>query len=507
MSVAPDNPYAWSSQRPKHVIQRAVVAELVERLRRGQTVLLHAGRGMGKSVMLCDLEDRFHESGVRVVRIEGPTGPQLSEEVLGGLGLSVRPSFSEALAEHLRVGVRVVLLIDEIDAWVRPDLRGHTQATLEQLAKLSREVFPGQLGILVAGGVGNTLLAHSPWGSTFASRVERTVFLLPFDATEIEALAMPLATRRRLPEGWLRELSQASGGIPALACQALGAAWDDEELWPLEHLSRWITSQDGFRRGVQSSIAVEEVEGPWRLLQAINGASGGELSASDANDAVGERLAPADALRVLVSAGLVHPDYDVEADPWLVRPNPSVLHLGFPQRPRMPPIEALHVDVRQVCGELRRHAPDLFHGVGPARKLVPEATISAMMAMFFRARGWEADRELQQGAGRTDLRLHRRDLVGHAIIEVKIWGNNDYCEVTKQLASYALAESPREGSTLALIAVMIGDRSVERENFELRVSGIGARVGGEVAEWQGVVATPGGPLPIRHLLVSGLRRV
>jgi hypothetical protein len=501
--MTPENPYRWDSRHPGHVVVRSTFHELITRLQRGQTLLLHAGRGMGKSVLLCHLEHRLRDSGARVVRVEGPSGPQLSVEVLAGLELRAGPSFTDTLAELLANGAQVILLIDEIDAWVRLDQRSSTQATLEQLAKLSREGYPGQLGVLVAGGVGNTLLAHSPWGSTFASRVDRTVYLSPFGATELEELSAPLEQHRRLPQGWLDELMLASGGIPLLACQALQAAWDDPTLWPLDHLARWITNQGGYSKAVQGSITVDEVEGPWRLLLAINAASGGELSASTANDLVGANISAVEALRVLVSAGLVHPDYDIDSDPWLVRPNPSVMHLGFPQRPRMSDMDGFLADLRHACAELRRHAADLSHDRGARRTLVPEAALCAMLAMFLRARGWSVARESQQSLGRTDLRIERAGVSGHFVVEVKIWGRNDYASVTDQLCGYVLPTTLDEGPTLGLFAVVVSESSVAPVSFESAIARVGHRKSD--GEWVMAETIRGVAVPIHHFLVDGLR--
>lgn len=511
MTEPPTNPYAWSSPCPKHIVPRTAVTEMADRLQRGQTMLLHAGRGMGKSVLLHELASQLEQKARTCERvlIEGPKGEPLAAAILEGLKWGDEVGFADSLGKHLRNGKYAILLIDEIDAWVRPDLRSTTRATLDQLAKLSRETYPGQLGILVAGGVGNTLLTHSPWGSTFASRVDRTFFLQPFSEREIAALASKLTDRRDLPSEWLGELLLASGGIPALACQVLEAAWADDTIWPLDHLSQWIASQDGFRRAVRSSISVEEIQGTWDLLQAINQATRGELSAADADAAVGESLSAEDALRVLVSAGLVHPDYDIDADPWLVRPNPSVLNLGFQARLRRPsPLEALYADVRQACAELRRHSSDLLRGSKGDRKLVEEGTISAMVAMILRSRGWEADRETKQGPGRTDLRVHHRDLEGHVIVEVKIWGRNDFREVSKQLTGYALAASPRDTPTLALIAVVVAEKDINQLEFEQEISDIGPKLDGKAYEWQGEAEIHDrSKVPLNHILVSGLKRV
>jgi hypothetical protein len=495
------NPYNWSSPCPNHTLERAEFQDLARLLANGKTALLHAGRGMGKSVMLCLLERRLSVDPYTVLKVDGPTGISLTDTILEGLELRPGQPLTLQLDSLLDKKSHLILLIDEIDGWVRPDWRESTRVSLDQLAKLSRERYPGRVGILVAGGVGNTLLANSPWGSTFASRVERTVYLQPFSALEIGNLSERLAARRPIPDGWLLELLQASGGIPALACQVLEAAWDNEQLSPLDHLSKWIRHQDGFRRAVKSSISIDELEAPWQLLLAINGATG-EISEAEVQKAVGDRISPDHALRVLVSAGLVHADHDTEEDPWRVRPNPSVLHIGFSVRPReSSPIQALYTDLRDVCAELRRHAADLFQGSKQERKLVPEATLKGMMTMFLRAKGWEVDREVQQVGGLLDLRVRGRGLEGHVVIEVKIWGRNDYCKVTEQLRSYIVRE------TLALVAVMVAEGAVKSSTYEAKVVGAEQCASAGPGEWEGTVASPiGAGLPIRHLLISELQR-
>jgi hypothetical protein len=48
--------------------------------------------------------------------------------------------------------------------------------------------------------------------------------------------------------------------------------------------------------------------------------------------------------------------------------------------------------------------------------------------------GWTVEREAVQGSGRADLKLSRRGQV--VVVEVKIWGRNDYRHVQRQVEGY-----------------------------------------------------------------------
>ena len=73
---------------------------------------------------------------------------------------------------------------------------------------------------------------------------------------------------------------------------------------------------------------------------------------------------------------------------------------------------------------------------GSGKRLVPEAVFAAYLALGFELLGWQADRETQLGAGRTDLLLRWNGSRQRAIAEVKIWGRNDYLDVQRQVESY-----------------------------------------------------------------------
>ena len=93
------------------------------------------------------------------------------------------------------------------------------------------------------------------------------------------------------------------------------------------------------------------------------------------------------------------------------------------------------------------------------------------------------------------------------IVEVKVWNRNDFRAITAQLQSYALVRTPRDGSTLALIAVMVADVAVDAPTYTREVDGVSALAASASTEWRGEVEGPDKrQISLRHFLVSGLRR-
>ncbi len=66
-----ENPYRWQQDQPAHVVARAdLVAQIEGHLRRGVVVKLVGSRGMGKSVLLRQVQGRFaDEPDTRVVLV------------------------------------------------------------------------------------------------------------------------------------------------------------------------------------------------------------------------------------------------------------------------------------------------------------------------------------------------------------------------------------------------------------------------------------------------------
>ena len=56
------NPYDWTQQNPQVELSRPELAATVEGLRRGRSFILLAGRGMGKSVFLRQLQRELERS-------------------------------------------------------------------------------------------------------------------------------------------------------------------------------------------------------------------------------------------------------------------------------------------------------------------------------------------------------------------------------------------------------------------------------------------------------------
>jgi Holliday junction resolvase-like predicted endonuclease len=87
-----------------------------------------------------------------------------------------------------------------------------------------------------------------------------------------------------------------------------------------------------------------------------------------------------------------------------------------------------------------------------AREIVPEAVFSAGLVLGLEPRGWKVEREAQSATGRTDIKA-RHDRFGEQwiVVEVKIWGRNDYADIHSQVTSYWTKD------VVALATVMVAD--------------------------------------------------
>ncbi len=83
------NPYTWQGDQPEIEVPRAEVSSVFTLLKRGGSAFILAGRGMGKSVFLRQLEAAAEESPeIRVVRFRAPppscrTGPASTHSANG----------------------------------------------------------------------------------------------------------------------------------------------------------------------------------------------------------------------------------------------------------------------------------------------------------------------------------------------------------------------------------------------------------------------------------------
>jgi len=228
------NPYRWQHDHPQHAVPRQVALEdLHGHVRRGLAIRLVGGRGMGKSVLLRQLESRLGgDPGTRVVRVPSPPADAtlvgLVHDLADRLGLAPLPrdtlgAFMDAVAAS---GTdRLVILLDEADQYVQLDPTGHVaRAWFNQLEAMRKER-QDRLAIVVAGGLGLLHLSHV-LGSGLVSRAE-SVLLSPFDLDDLSILAEPLAERggHALDREVLHTLAALSGGNPALATFALEHLW------------------------------------------------------------------------------------------------------------------------------------------------------------------------------------------------------------------------------------------------------------------------------------------
>lgn len=332
-----ENPYRWDGQSlapEAEWVQPELLEPVAEQLRRGGSVVLLGGRGMGKSVRVRQLERHLASvPGLAVVVPEPPSTRSLEGalgELARALGVQVPPGCTSPrsweLVEQLlykRQEVEaVVLLLDDVDAYFvgeggAPGSLG--RQWLEHLEVARRRV--GRLGVLAAGGAGLYLLRHR-LGSSFLSRaaLER---LRPLTLEQVEALARPFDEDFRLMDpGTLEAVYEGSGGNPALAAYAL------EQLWEAPQRSIEVVRQAyaaferrhrEFLRSALQFLGLEELgRGPAQVLEWVRRGEG-EVERRLLVEAVGRTGGTAldveDVLGLLESAGLVRLHGEAHADP------------------------------------------------------------------------------------------------------------------------------------------------------------------------------------------------
>ncbi|MDJ0837107.1 MAG: hypothetical protein QNK37_11365 [Acidobacteriota bacterium] len=167
-----------------------------------------------------------------------------------------------------------------------------------------------------------------------------------------------------------------------------------------------------------------------------------------------------DVLTLLEASGLVRtygtPRSD---DPVHVKPVTGILNL--PHESSSPSTQdyrqILLDDLFLLISRLHASSADFFRpgSGGSGKQLVPEPVFSAFLAMGLEFMGWQSDREAQQVSGRTDIKLRRPGMNGLGIIEVKIWGRNDYRDIHKQVESYWSQD------TKAAVAITLTDKEIK----------------------------------------------
>ncbi len=369
--------------------------------------------------------------------------------VAGGFSRCIR--ILDAYFERGDVPERLVLLFDEFDRYAE---KGGTTANppgrgfFNDLEAARRDT-PG-LGVMATGSLG-VFVVRDVLGSSFLSRAYHS-HLAPFRRPHEDALVRPFTDRgTALAAEVVDALHLASGGIPALVTYGL------QQLWLLERapaerdvtavFADFLQGHAEYLRDLLRSVADERLsEAPRRVLEEIRRTPEPiprarlESALAPANGPLDLDLV--DVLQLLEAAGLVRVEGSLHADD-PVRVSPIASLLDFPGSSAKSPVLAqrLRDDLESLLAKLHRASADFFRpggrgSDGAGKRLVPESVFAAHLALGFELLGWRTEREAQSAAGRTDLKLRRNGSTEIMLVEVKVWGRNDYRQAQRQIESY-----------------------------------------------------------------------
>lgn len=451
------NPYNWQSHRPQVEVSRAEVDRLSEVLRGNGSAVVLGGRGMGKSVFLGQLRAELESHpGTRVVLIEGPPASLTVEACLdflaAELGVTTNPFSSRRFfdeyfaqddaAEHL------VLLFDEFDRYAEkgePASQPPGRGFFNDL-EAARRSLP-RLGLLAVGSIG-VFIFRDVLGSSFLSRALH-LRLRPFARTDAPALIGPLEDRGHpLSEDVIDALFLASGGIPAILTFGLQQLWKlDREATVDDVTAAYKTFEEEHEEylfDLLSALSNPRLsDAPLRVWKRIQEGPD-RIARSELEAALGEpsgvlKLKLSDTLRLLEAVGVVRLSSSViRDDPVTVHPIAGLLNLPGTSPPSADLRTHFLRDLETLLSKMHRSSADFFRpgSKDQGKRLVPESVFAAHLGLGFDLLGWRAEREAQRGAGRTDLLLRRNGGNEVAVLEVKIWGRNDYREAHRQVESY-----------------------------------------------------------------------
>jgi hypothetical protein len=455
------NPYDWQLHQPSVSIPRTGIEPLAERLARGKSAFLLAGRGMGKSVYLRQLREVLsRQSNLDVVLLSEPpklTAQALLEALALALEVKVEPPLSErrVLEAWLRKhgGRRLVLLYDEMDRYARPPVGvpvpGPADTSpgrdfFDNLESVRRD--KAELGVMAAGSLG-VFVFRDIFGSSFLARAE-AVRIPPFTPEQVRRLAAPFEQQEKeLRPEVLDALHLAAGGSPALTTYGLESLWTREHPTPTDVgriFADFRETHSEFLRDFELSFGEASLsEAPrrvWSFLQKVHE----PVDLADLEEVIGKvegplRLSIPDILELLRSAGLVRIRGSRMADPVEVEPIASILGLPVSSRSHPELGDRLAADLLEILARIHAAASDFFRPrtkSNPRKVLLPEAVFSGYLALGLGLLGWDVEREAQQAAGRSDLKVRWNGHSEVALIEVKIWGRNDDQDVQRQIEDY-----------------------------------------------------------------------
>ncbi len=447
------NPYNWQSHRPQVEIPRTEVGRLSELLRHNGSAVILGGRGMGKSVFLRQLKRELESHpGVQVVLLEAPPASLTVEACLGYLAaelgveadpFSSRRSFDEFFARD--APERLVVLFDEFDRYAEkgPSAQPPGRGFFNDL-EATRRSLP-QIGLLAVGSIG-VFIFRDVLGSSFLSRALH-LRLRPLARADAGALVGPFTERGQpIPEDVLDALFLASGGIPAILTFGLQQLWRiDREVTTDDVIAAYRVFEEEHEEYLSDLLSAitnpSFSDAPLRVWQRIQ-EHPGRIARRELEAALGEpsgvlRLKLSDALHLLEAVGVVRLQSSaVRDDPITAYPIAGLLNLPGTS-PSDDNVGAHFLrDLETLLVKMHRSSADFFRPTGDGKRLVPESVFAAHLTLGFDLLGWRAERETQRGAGRTDLLLRRNGGDEVVVLEVKIWGRNDFRDGQRQVESY-----------------------------------------------------------------------
>ena len=452
------NPYNWQSHKPSVQVPRPDVDLAVETLLGNGSAVVMGGRGMGKSVFLGQVKAALERMpGTRALTLVAPPATLTVDACLAHLAKlldvpaqsgSYSLEIFESYFARADAPERLVLLFDEFDRYAEkgePSTQPPGRGFFNDLEAARREL--PRLGLLAAGSIG-IFIFRDVLGSSFLSRALH-LRLRPFGRSEAALLAGPLEDRGTpLPEDARDALFLASGGIPALLTYGLQELWKlDREVAPSDVTNvyrRFEARYGDYLRDLLSALSDPRFsDAPLRVWEHVQ-EHAGRIRRADLERALAKpsgvlKLTVTDALHLLETVGVARLESSALHDnPVAVYPIPSLLNLPSSSLVEDDLRGDFLRDLQTLLAKLHRSSADFFRpGAGPDdKRLVPESVFAAHLALGFELLGWHSEREAQRGAGRTDLLLRRNGDEQVVVLEVKIWGRNDYREAHRQVESY-----------------------------------------------------------------------
>ncbi len=451
------NPYNWQSHKPVVEIPHTEIGRLAGLLRSNGSAVVMGGRGMGKSVFLGQLKAELErQADTAVLLVEAPPAALTVEACLGflaeslgvtGSSFSSRRLFDEYFARD-DAPRRLVLLFDEFDRYAEkggPSAQPPGRGFFNDL-EATRRSLP-ELGILAVGSIG-VFVFRDVLGSSFLSRALH-LGLRPFLRADAETLVAPFVDRGTpLSEDVVDALFLASGGIPAILTYGLQGLWQlRREATAGDVTVLYKTFEEEHRvylLDLRSALTDPRLsDAPIRIWERILKGPD-RLSRADLEAALGRpsgvlKLDLADTLLLLEAVGVVRLESSaVHDNPVVVCPIASLLNLSRSSAEEDGLRADFLRDLTSLLARLHRSSADFFRQ-GPrqgGKALVPESVFAAHLGLGFELLGWRSERETQRGAGRTDLLLRRNGGNQVVVLEVKLWGRNDYKEAHRQVESY-----------------------------------------------------------------------